>query len=576
MIFNFTQTLTINKHHSFIFNRYFSIINKLNQDINNNLEDNQNLIQDLETEEKKILNLFNTQTHYHEGATFYFPKHSFLTVFSKPFTPKHSENKYHISAQTVLIKENMAYHYSTLDKFFQDLNPQRVVREITDYSIYIVWLNLEENKERSIELNNFHIHIISLNTFADMLNDPENLKLHNNRFFLFSRFHCWADIAIVAANKGITISGGEASKRHLLSPIAYKLSLLLSYRFGGDLETLSKYISYEDMPRKLYAPHVSSGSIEKNRQRINSHPYSMFRKQFSTSTRSHNFNSLTVSSRVYTLNNRRLYSQLLDNTENKELSNNEIVKIPENINTFLKAIKNIIEENSIDPIKAQTFIEKEWIQIGLETIDDKNLLMKNTNSIVKEATEILEIFKHRGSLKRSFGEFSDLLFNNRNILITLALLIGFTNKGGETNIASMVGRNIIYNTYEEYKKNIDKDIDLKTFLIKYNLDNKEKVIKLGLIFLDIFTSQIGIEVFERVNFDNEGFKIKINPNFLENLQNNLIITPQSLPMIAPPRKWSKDNLGGFLLNTTDNENCKGLVTGSGDMGMVSAYPFLDL
>jgi hypothetical protein len=138
MIFNFTQTLTINKHHSFIFNRYFSIINKLNQDINNNLEDNQNLIQDLETEEKKILNLFNTQTHYHEGATFYFPKHSFLTVFSKPFTPKHSENKYHISAQTVLIKENMAYHYSTLDKFFQDLNPQRVVREITDYSIYIV------------------------------------------------------------------------------------------------------------------------------------------------------------------------------------------------------------------------------------------------------------------------------------------------------------------------------------------------------------------------------------------------------------------------------------------------------
>jgi len=69
----------------------------------------------------------------------------------------------------------------------------------------------------------------------------------------------------------------------------------------------------------------------------------------------------------------------------------------------------------------------------------------------------------------------------------------------------------------------------KTF---YNM-NTEYFVKLGFIFVDTFTSPLN-PVFKR-KFDDDGCYILIvNEEFVEEVRQNLIISPQSLPMISKP------------------------------------------
>jgi hypothetical protein len=62
--------------------------------------------------------------------------------------------------------------------------------------------------------------------------------------------------------------------------------------------------------------------------------------------------------------------------------------------------------------------------------------------------------------------------------------------------------------------------------------NTEYFIKLGDVFLETFTSQLN-PVFTRV-FLHDYYIIKINPEYQNEVMDNLIVSPQSLPMVCPP------------------------------------------
>jgi hypothetical protein len=92
----------------------------------------------------------------------------------------------------------------------------------------------------------------------------------------------------------------------------------------------------------------------------------------------------------------------------------------------------------------------------------------------------------------------------------------YCSKSGQTNIAYMVGKNILYTIYKEnFKSKYKTYTDFESF---FKIDNTF-IIKLGLLFIEIFCSQLTIEIFER-DFINDRFVLKVNKRFEENIKRN--------------------------------------------------------
>jgi DNA-directed RNA polymerase, mitochondrial len=73
------------------------------------------------------------------------------------------------------------------------------------------------------------------------------------------------------------------------------------------------------------------------------------------------------------------------------------------------------------------------------------------------------------------------------------------------------------------------------------------------------------DIFERFFDNKEGYfknelaRLVINPTHFEDIKNNIIVEPASLPMICEPNKWSDDFCGGYLDNELREE---GIISGS--------------
>ena len=93
--------------------------------------------------------------------------------------------------------------------------------------------------------------------------------------------------------------------------------------------------------------------------------------------------------------------------------------------------------------------------------------------------------------------------------------------------------------------------------------NEVEKVKLGIYFVDIFTSPPQ-DIFEReldLNYywNNEPSRIVIKEEYFNQIKDNIIISPFSLPMISQPLKWSESSFGGYLSN---KKNKTDIITGS--------------
>lgn len=60
-------------------------------------------------------------------------------------------------------------------------------------------------------------------------------------------------------------------------------------------------------------------------------------------------------------------------------------------------------------------------------------------------------------------------------------------------------------------------------------------------------------------FTQEPFLLEINQDYLDDIKKNLIINPNTLPMLCHPVKWSDSDFGGYLFNKNRE---KDIITGS--------------
>ena len=121
----------------------------------------------------------------------------------------------------------------------------------------------------------------------------------------------------------------------------------------------------------------------------------------------------------------------------------------------------------------------------------------------------------------------------------------YHSKYSYTHVAGQIGRTVFFSIY---KNRLKRGIQ---FVTEHNINDVNNI-RLGDILITMF---IVNNYIEKV-FDPEKEKsiIKFNSEYIELITNNLIIYPSSLPMICEPKKWNKNEYGGFLSNTLEQQD----------------------
>jgi len=249
---------------------------------------------------------------------------------------------------------------------------------------------------------------------------------------------------------------------------------------------------------------------------------------------------------------------------NSSLNKNKSSKIGE----YLELIKELIDETiNSDEIKRheiQLKLENNWVQLIENKLSDEKFLINNYQNMffskIHSAKVTLDTMSENNYLNKKFPKLKNELNKIDFLILTFSLCISLYSWSSYNAIAIKIGKDILYSNYkikyynnkehtsiisfDDYKKLLD--IDTTFFL------------KLGDFFMsilqqfphDIFIRKVKIASF----YNNEPYSLEINKEYLEDIKKNLIINPNTLPMLCKPIEWSKTNYGGYLLNKNKGED----------------------
>lgn len=247
---------------------------------------------------------------------------------------------------------------------------------------------------------------------------------------------------------------------------------------------------------------------------------------------------------------------------NSSLSNNTSNKIGEYLDSIKQLINETINSDEIQKRETQQKLENNWIQLIEDKLNDEKFLINNYQNLllnnIKKAKETLEIMAENNYLKKKFPKLSNELNKIDFLVLTFSLCISLYSWSSYNNIAVRLGKEILYLNYKLKYNN--KKLSFDEY--KENLSvNNEFYLKLGDFFMsflqqfphDIFVRKIKIASY----FSNEPYSLEVNKEYLEEIKNNLVINPNTLPMICKPNTWTNTKYGGYLFN---EEKCDDIIT----------------
>ena len=270
---------------------------------------------------------------------------------------------------------------------------------------------------------------------------------------------------------------------------------------------------------------------------------------------------------------KREYSTSISNinSENKTKIDNSYTN--NLFNKYLQEISELLNNNNYSPYEKQLMLERNWIELVKKQYEDIEYIeKKHSHSLVSRLINIkstLDILEQQGTLEYKFPIIHKLLNTKEILLLSYSVASnGVLFNLSYTNIASILGNKILFIIYannilknkeykifnlEEYTNSRFGEIFTYELFVKYlNFDNKN-FIELGAFFIDLLC-RVPFEIFEK-KFDNDYYSIKndtaklrFSERQLLDVKNNLIIEPNSLPMISPPIRWSDKKVGGYLNN----------------------------
>nr|QWO71393.1 RNA polymerase [Termitomyces bulborhizus] len=505
-----------------------------------------------------------------------------------------NNNKRDSSIASVLYLEEFSFNASVFDRM-SDLNYSKIV---------VVIVGLDQDISNGVETIRYAgaqcvIEIVQAKRgyfFSDKCFQfflKEN-KEKNYEVFLVFKNISWNTICANFAKKDLDISGGSTNKRHLLSPIQYKLSIFL-YLIKGNFSSQTVRSSFHkkreegDKKRMDY----NSKELKKAKNELKNPKKS---EENSVEIKNNTDNEELNKSKSSPENNQPLTSNIKNPfiSQKREMhtstKKNKIVKTTKietslppsplslnlldkknKIGDYLNSIKELISEtkNSEEGKRReiQLLIENSWISIIEKKLDDERYLINTHQNFlynhINKARLTLDIMAENNFLIKKFPEVGNDLNKLEFLILTFTLSLSLYTWSSYNYIAIKLGKELLYLNYKlKYKKKKSNSNSIKgfeTYRKELNLKSEtEFYLKLGDFFLSIF-QQFPHDIFIRkINlksyFTGEAYTLDVNKDYLEDIKNNLIINPNTLPMICKPNEWSDSKFGGYLLNENKHED----------------------
>jgi hypothetical protein len=451
----------------------------------------------------------------------------------------------------------IAFSHYTEELFSLEENKRRILKNlyslgIKDFIIYEIEDNDIEYESKfytdptaGINTNNTLYHFkMSFKKFierriATKVNLDEKIKKYDS-IFIFKNI-TYRELALKLREVDIIVSGGSIVKRHILSPLQFRLVIFLLAIYGFEEEKIIKsfHSSYIETLNKKVGIDLTSKTIEKffkekkekqleaNKEINNKLEFNknITENKYKPKLRKSSIDSLVNQKREYHKNNLNLY-------------NSKIEESP--IFNYLDIIETIIKMSNNNVIEAQRKIELEWYNFMKVKLDDSKVgIRSNFGSIINKAKITLELKDKKGYLKRKFPLIDQKLNDINILLITFAIILNFMNIRSFTSIAITIFKEIFIYLYINENKIYDP-ILYKNYIKRLGYENIEDQINFGSYFIEIF-SEYPNKVFERKYKDNYNYDsdfdtaiLVINDEYYDIIKNNIIVQPTSLPMICKP------------------------------------------
>nr|YP_025889.1 DNA-dependent RNA polymerase [Moniliophthora perniciosa]AAQ74287.1 DNA-dependent RNA polymerase [Moniliophthora perniciosa] len=391
----------------------------------------------------------------------------------------------------------------------------------------------------------------------------------------------WHKICARFATASIDISGGSNNKKHLLSPLQSKLSLFLAcWQNGANssmeivesfhrelTETDKKLFDYTTKSiQDLIIEYVRSNEEYKSKlladyknPKIDINEPKIWNDENENKSSTLSISPLSKQNK----NGIRKYhtSSCLFNSTSAVTSEPTPAFKKSVIASYLDSIKEIIDEtNNLDTeqdnkkYEAQQKLENNWIEIISDKLNDnKFLLNKHPDKVlssIKSSKETLDVMKENNYLSRKFPTIGERLNNFDYIILTFSICLAFYSRISYNSIALRVGGEILFHMWKKEVR-YENNHNFKEFKNSVRMDTVN-ILKLGDFFMsllqtyphDLFYRNIKIDSY----YTNEPNFLNINNYYLEDIKKNIIIDPNTFPMIVNPNSWSKDTYGGFLSN----------------------------
>lgn len=229
---------------------------------------------------------------------------------------------------------------------------------------------------------------------------------------------------------------------------------------------------------------------------------------------------------------------------------------------YLTSIKDIINNSIFNPREAQSRIENIWINLIESKLADQDYLINThaskLHSVLFEAQKTLNNPRLVRTLNKKFPVLGKNLSRIEFLLLAFTTVITYSNRLSYTAIARIIGDNILYIIY----KKSGTQLNYREFV--ENADKEGQLtILLGDFYLSILTQyphDLFVRVFSKSSYYlRESVTISINSYYIEEIRNNVVVNPYSLPMLCQPNQWNENSFGGYLENTKKKV---GIITGN--------------
>ena len=395
----------------------------------------------------------------------------------------------------------------------------------------------------------FNVVKVSEDYFFDVQNIKEFIKqdFSDKNVFFFFKETSWIQLVARLRICRIILSGGNKNQRHVLSTVQIKLSQFLTILYGL---SIIQIVRSNEIFKKSWD---TTPCLDYTSKKIEKYYKKEIYKRFDPSNK-RNFHTSINPNKSDIVNNINYIQRIKFDKKEYSTSHLKMREVSSNntINQYINYIEEIINNSYLNPKEAQLKIENIWIDLIENKLQDEKMLVETHGSklhyLLFDAHKTLEILNQNKVINRKFPYISTIseLHKIEYILLTFVWCSSYTNRLSYTSICRLIGENILYNSFKKSK--FTNYPEFKND-VKYSND---LTIKLGDFFISLLT-QFPHDIFERKFnpssfFTRESVTLNINPNYLDEIRNNIIVNPYTLPMLCQPNPWNDKSYGGYLEN----------------------------